>query len=70
METDKDREVPVKKESLMDGLEFFVACGPAFMWRRDERPKQGVVYGSSVKFLSHTHSKAWTEVEAQNYPCA
>ena len=62
METDK--EVPVKKESLMDGLELFVACGPAFLFR------DGVVYGSTIKYLDVVHNRAWTEAEAQNYPCA
>ena len=64
METNKDREVPVKKESLMDGLELFVACGPAFLFR------DGVVYGSAIKYLDVVHKRAWTAVEAQIYPCA
>ena len=54
----------MKKESLMDGLEVFVACGPAFLFR------DGVVYGSTIKYLDVVHNRAWTAVEAQNYPCA
>ena len=59
-----NREVSVKKEALGDGLELFVACGPAFRFRK------GVVYGSTIKYLDVIHNRSWTEAEAQNYPCA
>ena len=62
METNK--EVPVKEESLVVGVGFFVACGSAFLFR------DGVVYGSTIKYLDVIHNRAWTAVEAQNYPCA
>jgi hypothetical protein len=59
-----NKEVKVECPSLLDGLAFFVAVGPAFLFR------EGVVYGSDARFLSVVHKRAWSAKEAEIYPSA
>mgnify|MGYP003655405685 FL=1 len=59
-----DKEVKAECPSLLDGLEFFVAVGPAFLFR------EGVVYGSDARFLDVVHKRAWSAKEAEIYPSA
>ena len=58
------KEVRVECPSVLDGLEFFVAVGPAFLFR------EGVVYGSDARFLDVVHRRAWSAKEAEIYPSA
>lgn len=64
LDNEKNGKEVVKTPSLLDGLSFFVAVGPAFLWR------EGVVYGSNPKFLSVVHKRAWSAKEAEIYPSA
>jgi len=64
MDNLEKREVHVSNESLMDGVRLTVAVGPAFLFR------EGVQYGHAIEYLRAVVSRAWTQGEAQIYPCA
>ena len=64
LDNEKNGKEVVKTPSLLDGLSFFVAVGPAFLWR------EGVVYGSNPKYLSVVHNRAWSAKAAEVYPSA
>ena len=64
LDNEMNRKEVVKNSSFVDGLSFFVAVGPAFLWR------EGVVYGYNPKYLSVVHNRAWSAKEAEIYPSA